>query len=104
MDEQHKELGKFIILATIGFALVAIVAVVSPSFLPEDDPQGLQRSVLFVFVKVVLAVIGLVGSACGVNWITKGDWWAQLEEGNIAVGIATAGAFIGIGYALSGAV
>jgi hypothetical protein len=103
-SDRFEEVQKWATVVFVCGIILTILWIISPSFQPEKDPFGFQRSLLYKLAACLVAIIGTSGSASAINWVIRYDWWGQLAEGNMATGIATAGLFIGIGLAISGAV
>ena len=99
-QEKMREFEKAGLVIVVALVILACLCLVSPRFQPLSDPLGFVARILWALGLLFVAIIGIVGSASAVNWVTKGDWWAELEEGNIAVGISSAGLFICVGLAL----
>lgn len=101
MDQKKREeFKRACIVVSSGAMLLLILCIISPWFQPAADPMGFVDKVVWTIGMVIVLVIGLISALSSLNWVTPHDWWGLLKEGNIAVGIATAGAAIAVGLAL----
>ena len=99
-----RELLKLVVATAAMFAAMLWLLNTSMKVMPVLDPYAAYRSVWLMGLKGIFVSILMVGNACLVNWITEDNWWNQISEGNLAVGVTTAGLFIGIGLALGAAI
>jgi hypothetical protein len=99
-QEKREEFRRASIVVSSGAMLLFVLCIVSPWFQPTGEPMGFVDKVIWTIGMVIVLVMGLISALSALNWVTPHDWWGLLKEGNIAVGIATAGAAIAVGLAL----
>lgn len=83
--------------AIIGVSLAASPFVQSPG---ANDPWGLCRYLVLRLAAAAWGIIALTGSVLFFDYVTPGDWFAKIEEGNIACAVVTAGVVFTIGLVL----
>ena len=90
------QLRKWFITAFIGSIIMGFFIWISPSYMPQDDVNGLYRYFILHIPVAIFALLTLIGAVFWLDEWTEGDWFKKIYESPLACAIVVAILFLSV--------
>jgi len=80
--------------------VILILLVVSPFVMPVTDSWGLYRYFVNRVAAAAWGIMAITGAVLFFDYVTPGNWFEKIEEGNVACAIVTVGVIVTVGLVL----
>lgn len=99
------EVEKLGVINLAGLAFILVLYYIAVWFSPVGNPTILGWLICKKGIVAVIGVLSMVDALFLIDTSTSGSWWkAIVDDKNMAVAVACAGLFIGLGLVLSGTI